>query len=308
MTYKDIKYYFLSSLFIICVTFSVIELATRTISWINGKGFSLALHELDPYDEKIESVYEWHPFIGIVYKSNNIFEGSHPRTTKHALIFVDKHGFLSKDNSLGYSKAENEIRIATVGASTTASTSLIFEDNWPGRLGTLVQQALPDKKIRIINAGIPGFDTAQSIGNLALRVMSFKPDIVIIYHAYNDLKAIQHNNISFKPDYSHIHTTPYGYHKKPNFLIRWLNQSMFYVRIRNSYREYAQEARKVEEIKLGVKRLNEIPNDAHTIFEQHIRSLIYLAKAGNAQVLLASFATLHDTNRDYTQRETFEQS
>ena len=88
-----------------------------------------------------------------------------------------------------------------------------------GYLGMLVQDALPDNTITVINAGVPGYDTAQSIGNLALRVMSLKPDIVIIYHAYNDLKAIR-SDIKFNPDYSHIHNKPFGFHQRPNFIIQ----------------------------------------------------------------------------------------
>ena len=85
-------------------------------------------------------------------------------------------------------KAKDEIRIATIGASTTANLNLNYEDNWPGKLGALLQSEFPDKQVTVINAGIPGFNTAQSIGNLTLRVLRFSPDVVIIYHAYNDLK------------------------------------------------------------------------------------------------------------------------
>ena len=148
MTYKDFKYYFLGSLFVVSITFAVIELTTRTISWVSGKGFSLALHELEPYDKKVESMYEWHPFTGMIFQADKIIYGGHSRQARSARIFVDKYGFLSKDNILEYEKASNEIRIATIGASTTASINLTSEENWPGQLGTLVQQAFPNKKIR----------------------------------------------------------------------------------------------------------------------------------------------------------------
>lgn len=308
MKSKEIKYYILSSLLIIVVGYGTIELATRTLSWFSGKGFTLALDELEPYDKEVESLYQWHPFTGIIFEPNAIFQAGHPHQEESSVNFVDQHGFLAKDNTLDYQKSANEIRIATIGGSTTASINLPYDKNWPGAVGLLVHKALPDRKIRVINAGIPGFDTAQSISNLALRVMPFQPDLVIIYHAYNDLKAIR-KNVTFKPDYSHIHTKPYGFHNKPNFLIRWLDHSMFYVRFRSQYREYLQEMTKLEELKnerLGKSnRLNRIPEQAKETFEQHLRTLVSIVRSQGAAVVLSSFATLNDPKLNYSKPEVF---
>jgi lysophospholipase L1-like esterase len=241
---------------------------------------------------------------------NTVFQGSHPSQKEHSLILVDNHGFLSNVSLLEYQKSPNEIRIATIGASTTANINLSYDENWPGYLGTLIQKALPDKKLSVINAGVPGFDTAQSIGNLALRVMPFSPDVVIIYHAYNDLKAIR-KNVTFEPDYSHIHTKPYGFHKKPNFFIQALDHTMFYVRLRQEYRDYNQEMQKLDELKNEMQgksnRLNEIPQEARETFEQHIRTLVSIAKAQGADVILSSFATLNNPKLDYSEPEVFKQ-
>ena len=70
----------------------------------------------------------------------------------------------------------------------------------PDLIGELLRNRFPDHTITVINAATPGFDTSQSIGNLALRVMPFEPDVVIVYHAYNDLKMIRTDR-PFKPDY-----------------------------------------------------------------------------------------------------------
>jgi lysophospholipase L1-like esterase len=295
---RKLGYYLIGSIVVVLLFFVTIEIVTRTISWSSGKGFTLALHELDPTDKGVTDIYQWHPFTGFTFRPNTVFTGSHPNRREEARIFVDQHGFLAKDQGLALEKSANEIRIATIGASTTANISLEFDDNWPGQLGFLVQQSLPAKTIRIINAAVPGFDTSQSIGNLALRVMPFKPDIVIIYHAYNDMKAVQ-ANAEFRPDYLHIHHTPYGYHKKPPFFLRWLNQSMFYVRMRNSYRNL-ETIQSRNEMLMGKNRLASIPAGAETTFGQHIQSLIGIARVGGAKIVLSSFATLHDPALDYT--------
>jgi hypothetical protein len=67
---KEFKYYILSSVLIIVMGFGTIELTTRTISWVSGKGFTLSLHELEPYDKEVESLYQWHPFTGMTFMPN----------------------------------------------------------------------------------------------------------------------------------------------------------------------------------------------------------------------------------------------
>ncbi len=294
---KTLAYYAVGGLLIAISFLVVAELLTRTVSWATGKGFTLALHELDPYDAGVEDIYQWHPFTGFTFRPRSTFGGGHPNQREQATLLVDQHGFLASDYGLSFSRADDQIRIATIGGSTTANINLAYEENWPGQLGLLVGQALPKKHVRVINASVPGFDTAQSVANLALRVMPFQPDVVIIYHAYNDLKAIR-PELSFRPDYSHIHPRPHGYHEKPALLVRWLNRSMFYVRARNRYRKLAQITAYRDSFTQD-RRTSEIPSEAERAFEQHVRTLVAIARSGGARVVLSSFATLHDPSLSY---------
>jgi len=291
MKERDIKFYLIGTIVVSLSFFTIVEVVTRISSWVGGSGFTLALHEMDPTDKKVLTIYTWHPFTGFILTPNTSFVGSHPNQKEKAIIYVNQKGFLiDPKRNLVLEKSPNEIRVATIGASTTANVGLNFDDNWPGQLGILLRKRFPKKKITIINASVPGYNTAQSIGNLALRVMPYKPDIVIIYHAYNDLKAVSPNK-QFLPDYSHLHGTPYGYHKKKSFFIRFLNHSMFYVRIRNMYRKNNKAV-----VLKGKRtaRTRVIPNIAKNTFEQHIQSMVGIARAGGAKVVLSSFATLHD--------------
>lgn len=293
---------------VIVILIASIEMATRAISWVSGKGFTLSLHELDPQDQAIKSIYQWHPFTGFTFRNNTAIEGGHPNQNKKALVYTDQYGFLANDTSLTYEKGNDEVRIATIGASTTANLNLNYSENWPGRLGGFLQNDYPDKRFKIINAGTPGFDTAQSISNLALRVMPFKPDIVIIYHAYNDLKAIR-KDVEFRPDYSHIHTKPHGFHKEPSVITKMLNKSMLYVRMRNKKRETNKTLHGIQQqlnLADSSKKFSLIPQYAEQSFEQHMRILIHIAKSGGAKVILSTFATLHDPNLDYDDKDDLE--
>jgi len=130
MTNKNLSIVFYNVL-ILFTLFSVIELATRTISWASGKGFTLLLHELEPYDRKIKDIYQWHPFTGFTFLESTSFVGSHPNQKSKAFIETDKYSFLANDQKLEYNKLANEIRIVTIGASTTANVNLQFDKNWP---------------------------------------------------------------------------------------------------------------------------------------------------------------------------------
>ena len=55
----------------------------------------------------------------------------------------------------------------------------------------------------VINAGIPGWTTAESLINLHFRVLELSPDMVIICHAVNDTFAMRRDEEG-KTDYSNF--------------------------------------------------------------------------------------------------------
>ena len=80
---------------------------------------------------------------------------------------------------------------------------------------------------------------------------------------------------------------------------------MLYVRLRNKLREIKKAQLKIEKRKKIIQqtgRLADIPEQAVRTFEQHIRSLVSIANAGGAKVVLSSFATLHDPHIDYSDK------
>lgn len=288
------------NLLVLIVLAGSVELATRTLSWVRGRGFAIGLDERPPYDRRVTGIYRWHPFTGLTLKPGSQILGSHPNQEGRVRVTVDAHGFLSDGSPLGAVKPADEIRLAFIGASTTANLNLAFEDNWPGRLARRVEARRPGRRVRVINAAVPGFDTAQSIGNLALRVLPFEPDVVVVYHAYNDLKAVRADG-RFAPDYSHIHRRPFGYHPVPPWPVRLLERSMFFLRTRRLYREMraARRMAGAEGAGAGPRRLDRVPAEAEAAFVRNLRTLVAVARSAGARVVLSSFATLHDPHLDW---------
>jgi len=100
---------------------------------------------------------------------------------------------LNRHNSLGYrgqeilDKRADEFRIVCIGGSTTYTSGVSdYRLSYP----ELLQQHLKSmgfKNVNVINAGTPGWSTWESLVNLEFRVLDLDPDLVIIYHAVNDV-------------------------------------------------------------------------------------------------------------------------
>ena len=107
------------------------------------------------------------------------------------------------NNNLGFHDLEREFkkkdgttRIAALGGSTTKGRY-----NYPSKLQAILSANYPNK-YEVLNFGMNGWTTAESLINYALLVKEFRPDIVLIHHAIND--AFPRLYKRMKPDYSHF--------------------------------------------------------------------------------------------------------
>jgi len=57
------------------------------------------------------------------------------------------------------------------------------------------------KNLEVNNCGTGGYNSADLLVRLILQIIDTKPNYIVIYHAYNDIKSYLTNN--FKSDYSH---------------------------------------------------------------------------------------------------------
>jgi len=100
-------------------------------------------------------------------------------------------------NSLGFRgpeidvpKPDSRLRIAFLGASTTYCAEA--SDNamtWPSLVRDRLQQEWPEVSVDYVNGGVPGYTVSASRRNLAQRIALLEPDIIVIYHAINDLSV-----------------------------------------------------------------------------------------------------------------------
>jgi len=97
-----------------------------------------------------------------------------------------------KTNSLGFRGPEfapnprNGLRVVAIGDSCTFGFGVSDnEHTYPFQLSTLMQNA--DVSAEVINAGVVGYSSYQALKLLQSRVLSFHPDILLIYIGWNDM-------------------------------------------------------------------------------------------------------------------------
>ncbi len=118
----------------------------------------------------------------------------------HWLVYALKPGYRSprhtvRHNSLGFRGAEisadkpvNTYRIVALGASDTYCTAIADDaKTYPALLEEHLSKRYPGVTIEVVNAGVPGYTSAEILMNLQFKVLDLSPDMLIPYHAHNDI-------------------------------------------------------------------------------------------------------------------------
>lgn len=111
-------------------------------------------------------------------------------------------------NSLGYrnkefpvKKPDGVFRIVVLGGSTTYTVTV--DDNektFPARLEQVLREEYGYDNVEVINAGVGGYNSWETLINLQFRVLDIDPDLIIEYEGANDVHARFVNPASYKGD------------------------------------------------------------------------------------------------------------
>ena len=189
-----------------------------------------------------------------------------------------------KINSLGFrgdemsvEKPPRTVRIACLGASTTfcgeASSNATA---WPHQLQTLLQAEYPQTRIEVINAGVPGYRITHSLKNLTTRVLPLQPDVVILYHANNDIVSDTRHVAKARKLLSNAESGPN--------LITWVSHYSMLV-------DLAQKNIKIKAGRANTQsgKLSEIPADLPKQFVANLNEIHEVLKKNNIVLILSAF-------------------
>lgn len=125
--------------------------------------------------------YKYKPNLSIAMKEGKML----PAEPGDFVYFsTNSLGFRSPEFSVN--KSPNTIRIVCLGASTTEG-SQANNQSYPYYLQQELGAAFPDKNIEVINAGRHAVGIKDLEATLAEEILPLQPDIVIFYHAANDV-------------------------------------------------------------------------------------------------------------------------
>ena len=108
-------------------------------------------------------------------------------------VFVGDHGYRGPDFDVR--KPEGTVRIIVLGGSAVfdsfaRDTDTQRHGSWPNQIGERLR-AKGYPNVEVINAGVPGHTSANSLARLYTQLWLYAPDIVLIYHGWNDFKFWQ---------------------------------------------------------------------------------------------------------------------
>lgn len=141
------------------------------------------------WNKKEYMAFESHPWLVGIPKANFQME------RKKLKISHNHDGYRGPE--IG-PKQENVKRIVLYGGSSTYGVKVSDHETW----AFLLSQDL-GPGFEVVNAGVPGYSSAEAIIQTALQQFDLKPDMAVYYLGWNDIRNQKVPNL--KSDYSNFH-------------------------------------------------------------------------------------------------------
>ena len=241
-----------------------------------------------------------HPYIPYVNKPNFKIRGNintnYPLNRgkfAHSELTTNNMGFANGpngDRDVSINKPEHLYRINCLGASTTGN--YISEGNknysYPLELEKLLNE-LCSREVEVNNFGLGGYNSADILVRFILEIVETNPDMIIIYHAHNDISSYLTPN--FKYDYSHSKINlgenywKFEIGEKIPFLpfqfINFILEKWFPIGVRNSLLDF---------ISKGKMNLDIDPKKGLQVYRRNLEYLIEICKKRNIEIVLSTYA------------------
>lgn len=175
---------------------------------------------------------------------------------------------------------EGVVRIACLGGSTTWG-------NYPRELKARIEE-LTGHEVQVMNWGVPGWSSMETMVNYFVAVQRYHPDIVVVHQATNDTRP--RVSRGFRPDYGHW--------RKP-----WTRPEVSFLKrvlLRNSdlaaivyVKEWFHEPFLEDFVKQAPKdnslrTLDDLPEGSEKTFEQNIHAICQHVERQGAHVVLVT--------------------
>lgn len=281
-------------IFIIFVV--IIEIVFR-VAWKLRCGYSYTFFPKIPF----KKIYiEPHPYLPYVYKKNFLGQkaqaATYPLNNEKEYAFPElytnnvRHINGSKGNrNIEMPKPNDLFRIICLGASTTGNY-LQYQDatySYPLALEKILQEKIPDRKIEVNNCGQGGYTSAEILIKFLLDTIDTKPDMVVIYHAYNDLGPSLTSG--FSSDYSHSRIN--FAHKYQNYKLSQIFPHIPLASYNFTLNQFVSQNPRntlLNEITLLEPDLDNCFQGLDT-YKRNLEHIIHICKANSIKVVISTF-------------------
>ena len=272
-----------------------VELGVRSAVklFFPNKEVSLARRANFTYDELRRVT--GHPFLqfnGVPSRTGEMYRvlkpgGRGDQVTGNLSTF-NNFGFVGRD--FAYAKPPGVIRIAALGASTTA-------DGYPAMLEEYLNArvAAQSNRFEVMNFAHGFYTSAHVLVNFVLNVIDFAPDYIIIHQAANDEHA-RASEAEFRGDYSHYLKV----FQPPRIVDRYILRVSVPYRALKFYLNPNPEWMFVEAASQIHRKEPERPLNARElgVFRRNIETIIDVASARQIKVVLTTMP--HATDERYS--------
>jgi lysophospholipase L1-like esterase len=178
---------------------------------------------------------------GLIQLDRELFWSLRPdthMTWRGTQVSVNHQGMRGADIA---AKQPGELRILSLGESTTFGVNVSDAETYSARLEQLLQAARPNGRVTVINAGVSAYSSFQSVTFLEQRGFTFQPDVVLFYHEVNDylptsLRDASNNEIGVVQTDRELYESRAGRGHRAlmqwSAVYRWLSYSLAQARIR----------------------------------------------------------------------------
>lgn len=252
---------------------------------------------------------EPHPYIPFVNKRNFTTDkgGPAPYPLHKGRFFLGQY----TTNNLGFAngptghrditmpKPDGLFRINCIGGSTTGnyieSNGQVF--SYPSELESILKgkMAVP---LEVNNCGEGGYNSADIMVRFALQVIDTQPDVVIVYHAYNDIRA--YLTKGFESDYSHVRCNLGENYWKfalaakiPSIPVKFLNYLV------NLWLPFSVRNSLLDQVTKGTFDPEQDTSIGLATYQRNLKHIIDLCRCNGIQVILSTYCHfLHDAIKE----------
>lgn len=281
---------FLKAVITVCISLTLVlcvaELGIRAVaaSGAYAEFFRLTGNARPPLDSRTgPGMYYAHHYTGYALKPGYEVKGRER---------INSLGFRGADIEL--KKPDDVYRVVAIGGSTTFAVYLPWNESYPYYLQEELRERLNTDKIEVINAGLTGSTASESFHRMATQVLPLDPDMVVIYHAFNDL--IPRVFDDYQEDYYHFRKSdpnnPPGLTRfyLYRLFLRALSPGLFHEN--NNLQRYVWKTQNLPDT--DTERSQNFLNSSNEAFHFNMENMVALLQARGVEVVLATFGMNSD--------------